>query len=307
MTTYPEFLTLPQALELLAFAKIYNETKPKDYDFFINKVLPEFLYCINKKLHEGVKPRLPVWGKLRLRIQKYILGLPVEDSLKKIPADVFDNYFCYGYNNTDDYINLSDISINEDCDFTIQKEDISLNPVFIQAGNDGYVDLPENESIGYTDIRIYIKDFQSYFPKVPLEAYAFTNNVITEVEQPTDNPSDNQPTDTEALKSEIDRLRAELEQKEAEISALKKNAPAVAEIGYTLPNGYTTEFLDWIFDTLKVFDPTGRPKKQLEAKLEETRKNNASYSEKISTRIIPYAAQIARKAEARKGGAIKWK
>lgn len=113
--------------------------------------------------------------------------------------------------------------------------------------------------------------------------------------------------DIEEQRTENDYLRAELEQKEAEISALKKNAPAVAEIGYTLPNGYTTEFLDWIFDTLKVFDPTGRPKKQLEAALDNTRKNNSAYSEKISARIIPYAAQIARKAEARKGGAIKWK
>ena len=100
----------------------------------------------------------------------------------------------------------------------------------------------------------------------------------------------------EALKSENERLKAE-------IAALKNNPPAVAETGYILPNGYTTEFLDVIFEAALKESFDGKTKKQIEYNLTETaRKKKVLSPDKVSERIIPYMATICRPAMKKSGG-----
>ncbi|MBR1777291.1 MAG: hypothetical protein IJ752_01745 [Alphaproteobacteria bacterium] len=132
--------------------------------------------------------------------------------------------------------------------------------------------------------------------KQPTDNKQVTNEQQTEIKNNQNSDLITESALIEALKSENERLKAE-------IAALKNNPPAVAETGYILPNGYTTEFLDVIFEAALKESFDGKTKKQIEYNLTETaRKKKVLSPDKVSERIIPYMATICRPAMKKSGG-----
>lgn len=113
------------------------------------------------------------------------------------------------------------------------------------------------------------------------------------------------------LKKEADRLLSDMENPICSNFLIDENQndkpPTVTtEYGYSLPNGYRTEFLDVIFNTLKRFNPDKQTKETLAAELKQTAQGMNLYgTRKISDKNIEAMATICRTLADKTGGYVK--
>lgn len=221
-----EYITLEEAIELIAYSKIEEKAERWRNRDAINF----FIRTINE--HKRV---FPIRGKLRFANEyKNISDNTIFSNPKPIPENLASKAFGlkeYGYNAADDFINIAEIRDRNRNGFPIKIKDclflhgkgsglivpIANSPSFnsdLIFGNGGF--------LCYADIRIPAADFIKAFPMFDLTTDGNGENqkdVLTCFEKLTETTENN----LESLKAENERLKAVLEQKKAEIAGLKQN------------------------------------------------------------------------------------
>lgn len=156
--------------------------------------------------------------------------------------------------------------------------------LYIHVGGIG-----EDKALKYTNIHFRLSEIRKHFPTPVFDLLTKKPQAVSE--------------DVSVLQSEISGLKAENARLKEQLNAAGFDADGH---GYRLPDGYRTECLDVIFETLKKYSPTGDKKENLKAALKQTAQEKGLYGNRqISDRNIEAMATFCRPLSDKTGGYIK--
>lgn len=216
-----EFLTLQEAVELTAYGDLSKGAER----WRSEQAQAHFLQILGgyRKIF------FPILGKLRSgRLLERIGGLSPLFFFERIPEAVecqgtVYSFQLFGHNTNDDFINISELCYHNE-------NSIILTHIkrlfFTDKSRSGVIALDNSNPVRqgsflcYTDIIIPAADFQKAFPQIVLS-------------DATDGENLENQNSLEVLKAKIEHLP--VEEKEAEIAALKNGTPATSGQNNNLP------------------------------------------------------------------------